>query len=247
MRAVNLIPSEQRGHQSVGAGRSGGAAYALLALLAGIAILAVLYGKAHRDVASREAKATTLSAEAQRAQGEATALSSYTSFVALRQQREQAVATLVDSRFDWAHAFHELGRVLTAQVSLSSLSGQVGAAGPGSSVKSASAATSTSVSSATPPGSVPTFTLGGCATSQRAVAQMLERLRLMDGVSAVSLQSSSKSASASGSAAGGGACPSQDPSFTVGVTFAALPSAAAAAAATKPGARTVSNSGGKAG
>ena len=39
------------------------------------------------------------------------------------------------------------------------------------------------VTSATPPGSVPTFTLSGCATSQTEVAQTLNRLRLMDGVS----------------------------------------------------------------
>ncbi len=246
MRAVNLIPSEQRGRQSVGAGRSGGAAYALLALLAGVAILAVLYGKAHRDISSREAQAAALSTRAQRAQTEATALNPYTSFVALRQQREQAVATLVDSRFDWAHAFHELGRVLAPQVSISSMSGQVGSLSGGSSIKAPSGSSGGGVSSVTPPGSVPSFTLGGCATSQHAVAQMLERLRLMDGVSTVSLQSSSKGGSGGGSGSGG-ACPSSDPSFSVGVTFSALPTAAAAAAATKPGARTVSNSGGKAG
>ncbi|HEY0516734.1 MAG TPA: hypothetical protein VGD00_06400 [Solirubrobacteraceae bacterium] len=255
MRAVNLIPTEQRGGQHVGAGRSGGAAYAFLALLAGIALLAVLYGKAHRDISGREAKAATLTAEAQRAQSEASALAPYTSFAALRVQREQAVETLVDSRFDWAHAFHELGRVLTAQTAVSSLTGQIAPAGPATSAAAptpaspsptAAAAAASSVSSATPPGSVPVFTLSGCAKSQRAVAQMLVRLRLMDGVSAVALQSSSKGAGGSG-ASSGGACPASFPSFTVGVTYAALPSAAAAAAATKPGAENVSSAGGKAG
>ena len=33
---------------------------------------------------------------------------------------------LVNSRFDWAGAFHELGRVLPSNVSLTSLSGTVG-------------------------------------------------------------------------------------------------------------------------
>ncbi len=53
---------------------------------------------------------------------------------------------------------------------------------------------SAAVTSATPPGSVPTFTLSGCATSQSEVAQTLDRLRLIDGVSEVTLQSSTKPA-----------------------------------------------------
>ena len=53
-------------------------------------------------------------------------LAPYTSFIALRQQRMQAVEQLVDSRFDWAHAFHEFGRVLPLEVSITSLHGTVG-------------------------------------------------------------------------------------------------------------------------
>ena len=121
MRAVNLIPGDQRSGGSVGAGRSEGAAYAVLALFVAVALLAVLYGKANREVSSDKSKAATLTAEAQQAQAQAQALAPYTSFVALREQREQAVAELVDTRFDWAHAFHEFGRVLTSQVSISSL------------------------------------------------------------------------------------------------------------------------------
>ena len=43
------------------------------------------------------------------------------------------------------------------------------------------------VTSATPPGSVPTVTLTGCATSQTVVADMLQRLRLIDGVKEATL------------------------------------------------------------
>ncbi len=111
MRAVNLIPSDQRSGASVGAGRSEGAAYAVLALLVAIAVLAVLYGKAARTVSSDKSKAATLSAEATRAQSEAQQLAPYTSFVALRKARQEAVETLVDQRCDWAHAIHEFGRV----------------------------------------------------------------------------------------------------------------------------------------
>ncbi len=152
--------------------------------------------------------------------------------MAMREQRVQAVDQLVDSRFDWAHAFHELGRVLPpGRVSLTSLTGTIGAStgsygrrrtAAGAS-KAASATTArragreylgrggrelhrrschdgSSATSATPPGSVPTFTLTGCATSQAEVALTLTRLRLIDGVNEVTLQSSTQSAK---TAAGG--------------------------------------------
>ena len=46
----------------------------------------------------------------------------------MREQRVQAVDALVNSRFNWAQAFHEFGRVLPSNVSLTSLDGTVGAA-----------------------------------------------------------------------------------------------------------------------
>lgn len=246
MRAVNLIPSDQRSGSSVGAGRSEGAAYGVLALLLAVAVLALLYGKAHRDVASNETKAATANAAAQRAETEASALAPYTSFVALRTQREQAVASLVDSRFDWAHAFHEFGRVLSGQTQIQSLDGSIASGTAASSTSSSAAATpaaSSTVSSATPAGSVPTFTLAGCATSQQAVATMLERLRLIDGVSQVTLLSSSK-----GGGSGASGCPASGPSFSVTVAFDALPSPTAAAAAVKSSAaKTVSDTTGSSG
>ena len=245
MRAVNLIPTDQRSGGSVGAGRSGGAAYAVLGLLVIVAALAVLYGKANRAVSADKSKAATMSAEAQQAQAAAQALAPYTAFVALREQREQAVAALVDTRFDWAHAIHEFGRVLSKQVSITSLDGSIGGAATSTAVPTPAPTTSgaagaTAVTSATPAGSVPTFQIGGCATSQHAVADTMQRLRLIDGVSEVTLQSSTKTGSSggSGSAPAGGSCGPGDPVFAMTVTFAALPSASASAAAA--GAKTSS-------
>jgi Tfp pilus assembly protein PilN len=232
MRAVNLIPSEQRGGASVGAGRSGGGAYAVVGLLAGLAILALLYGMAHHQVSSRRAQAETLSAQAQQAQLAAGRLAPYTSFVALREARMQAFTQLADSRFDWAHAFHEFGRVLPPQVSITSLNGTVGSASEAASTTSTGTAGASSVASATPPGTVPTFTLQGCAVSQPAVALMLERLRLIDGVKEVVLQSATKgSVGSSGSAAGGG-CPPKAVTFSSEVNFAPLPATSASSAPT---------------
>jgi hypothetical protein len=244
VRAVNLLPPEQRSRFAGGIGRSQGGAYAVLAVLAGIAILAVLYGMASHQISSRRAQVASLSAQAARAKATAAQLAPYTSFLALREQRMQAVAQLVDSRFDWAHAFHELGRVLPKDASISTLTGTVGAPGkPGSGGSAASpappasasgsssgassagggaaAASSSTASSATPPGSVPVFLLSGCATSQSEVALTLQRLRLIDGVSEVTLQSSTKSAA--GGAGGEAGCPAQNPAYSVQITFAALP------------------------
>jgi len=264
MRAVNLIPADQRSGASVGAGQSEGAAYAVLALLLVVAGLALLYGKATRAVSSDKTKAATLTAEASRATAEASALAPYTSFAGLREQREQAVATLVDQRFDWAHAIHEFGRVLSKDVSISTLDGTIAAgtasttsttstSAPASATPAASSASgppsaappsatgtaaASPVSSATPAGSVPTFSLAGCATSQHAVADTIQRLRLIDGVSEVTLQSSTKSA---GSLGAGSATGCGGPTFQMTVTFDALPSAASSAAAVKSKASSVSD------
>jgi hypothetical protein len=281
MRAVNLVPAEQRGGASRGAGRSQGGAYVVLGILAGLALLAVLYGSARHKVSSDTSKAAALETKVQAVQANTSSLAPYTSFVALREQRVDAVSQLVNSRFDWAHAFHELGRVLPANVSITSLTGTVGstsgsggsapAAAPASSASSASPAGSASsgagatpapgasaagagatpapgasaagagakasVASSTPPGSVPTFILGGCAKSQSVVALTLDRLRLMDGVSSVALQSSVKSAASSGSAtATSTSCPGTYPVFSVQVVFDALPASTAksAPASTSP-------------
>ena len=250
MRAFNLIPADERGGGGVSAGKSGGSAYVVLGVLGVLAIFALLYGQASRQISSQTSKIATLNTQAQAAQAQAARLAPYDSFMTMHEQRVQAVDQLVDSRFDWAHAFHELGRVLPPEdVALTSLNGTIGsgtgstaagadtAAGASSKAAAATGATtaaagsstasSTSVASATPPGSVPTFTLSGCATTQAMVALTLERLRLIDGVSEVTLQSSTqtpKSGSGGGSS-GSGSC--KGPVFAMQITFDPLPSASA--------------------
>jgi len=231
MRAVNLIPAEQRAGSSVGAGRSQGGAYAVLVLVGGLALMALLYGLARHDATSRRQQSAAAQVKAQQVEAQAQRLAAYASFVALRQQRTQTVESIVESRFDWAHLFHELGRVLPPHaISLSSLSGAVGSGG--SSASSSSPTATSSGTSATPAGSLPSFTLQGCAIGQGSVALMLERLRLIDGVSEVTLVSSTSSSSG-GSTGSGAGCPDHDPAFTVNITSAPLPSTAAIASATK--------------
>jgi Tfp pilus assembly protein PilN len=236
MKAVNLIPVEERGGSGPAAGRSEGGAYAVVVVLAGLAGLVFLYGTARHQIASRKVQAASLAVQIQRAQVNASQLAPYTSFLGLREQRQQTVSELAQSRFDWARAFHELGRVLPSDVSISSLNGTIGSAsGIATPAGKPGVASGSAVSSATPPGSVPVVTLAGCAKSQSVVAQTLNRLRLIEGVSAVTLQSSTQTGGGSGSASGG--CPGTDPAFSVQIGFDPLPAVSststAAAAATK--------------
>lgn len=252
MRAFNLIPADERsGGVGVSAGKSGGGAFVVLGLLGVLAIFALLYGEASRQISSQTTKIATLNTQAQAAQAQAAKLAPYVSFKTMHEQRVQAVDQLVDSRFDWAHAFHELGRVLPpGEVALTSLTGTIGSSGgsgssgadtaagasskaaaatgaaPAASSSSAAASSSSSVASATPAGSVPTFTLAGCATSQAMVALTLTRLRLIDGVKEVTLQSSVQAAKGAGGSSGGaGGCTGA--TFAMQITFAPLPAASA--------------------
>jgi Tfp pilus assembly protein PilN len=237
MKAVNLIPGERRGKSRDLVGRSGGGALAVLVLIAGLAVLALVYGSARHQISSQAGKAASLTAQTNTVEARTGRLSSYSSFVAMAEQRMRTVSQLVESRFDWSHALHELGRVMPAGTSLDSLHGTAGAKEGGtastSSSSSSSSKSSTSTTSSTPPGSTPVFTLSGCATNQSMVAQTLQRLRLMDGVSEVQLQSSTSSSSGSsggGGSSSSGGCPPSDPTFTVQVGFAALPAAPALSA-----------------
>jgi hypothetical protein len=100
------------------------------------------------------------------------------------------------------------------------------------------------VTSATPPGSIPTLALSGCTVTQSEVAVTLARLRLINGVDEVHLNSSSKSGATSGGSSGG-SCGSDTPTFSIQVTFNELPtptasaSAASSSAASTPTSTTV--------
>jgi Tfp pilus assembly protein PilN len=241
MRAVNLIPDEQRGGAVLGAGRSEGVAYVVPLLLGGLALLAFLYGSARHQISSRTAKAAAITAQENQIQSEASRLAPYTSFITLREQREADVAALVNSRFDWAHGLHELGRVLPTGVWLTSITGSIGSSASTSATSSATTATggSAAVKSSTPPGSIPTFSLSGCAPSQSEVALTLDRLRLIDGVSAVTLSSSGQSAAqgaapTAGQSSTGSESAECKTDFSAQLTFEALPSSSAVTAATAP-------------
>jgi Tfp pilus assembly protein PilN len=248
MKAVNLIPGEQRqgaGGLSDLTGRSGGGALIVLGVIVGLAVMIVMYGSAHHSISSQNGEVAQIKAETSAVEARTGRLTPYANFVTMANQRTETVAQLVQARFDWSHALRELGRVLPAGTSLNALHGTVGASTTGSSSSSSSSAAASTPASSTPPGSTPVFTLTGCATSQSVVAQALQRLRLMDGANEVQLQSSTKAETGGGSGGSGGSgatgtCSGNDPSFTTQVTFVGLPAAPATGVSTAAGAAAAS-------
>lgn len=239
MKAVNLIPGEQKLGASSYIGRSGGGALIVLGLLAALAALVAMYGSAHHRISSQSGEVASLTAQANEIQARTGRLAPYTSFVSMADQRMETVSQLVQARFDWSHSLHELGRVLPTGTALVSLHGVVGPAGGATGSSASTTAAGGTPTSSTPTGSTPVFTLAGCATSQSEVAQTLQRLRLMNGASEVQLQSSTKSGSPGSSSSGAsGSCPSGDPAFSVQIVFAGLPAGPAPSVPTTTGAST---------
>ncbi|HEX4108824.1 MAG TPA: PilN domain-containing protein [Solirubrobacteraceae bacterium] len=210
MKAVNLIPSDQRRGAGGVTGRSDGIAYVILGLLTGVVVLAAMWGIADHDVGNRQGAIAGAKAKAVQLQAQASALAPYTSFQTASHSRQQTVAEIAQARFDWAHTMHEVGRVLPSDVDLTSFNGTGGPA-PGSAATSAPSGSTTA----------PTLTLAGCTTSQAVVAETMTRLRLMDGVSDVSIGTTSAArpiASGNPASAGSTACP-HSVSFSLTVTY----------------------------
>src|SRR4051794_464705 len=150
MKAVNLLPRDARGatkapveHAAVVIvdDSSSLGAYALLGALV-VAVLAVagivLAGNAIKD---REAKPASVQAQQAQLQARASKLKPFADFDQLASERLSTVKDLAGHRFDWEQALRDLSRALPADVTLSSIDGNVstdaGGAGGGSSLRGA--------------------------------------------------------------------------------------------------------------
>jgi Tfp pilus assembly protein PilN len=242
VRAVNLIPSDQR--RGAGAGRSGGAVYMVLGAVGLIVVAAAIYVLSANSVTKRQDELTKLQAQTQVAQARANALSPYTQFAALKQARVATIQQLANSRFDWERVMRKLAIVIPPDVWLTSLNGTVSPEVSVASGGSGGGGSSDSLRSAMP---VPAVELVGCTTGQGQVSRFMSRLRAIDGVTRVSLSSSEKAdngASTGGSTGGAGAAGSctggsgRYPQFDMVIFFGgaaqAAPGVGGAAAAGTP-------------
>ena len=193
MKAVNLIPVEDRRNTSV-AGRSGGGAYALLGALVVLIVLASSWAVAGRSVSDKRAQLADTQAEAARVQAAADRLAVFQRFTDLRAKRVDTVTSIARSRFNWARAMREVSRTLPAGVSLTAMTGTV------TPTASADGAVSDPLRTALPN---PALVLQGCANGQDGVALLLSDLRRIEGVERVALSSSAKGSGSGGDCAGG--------------------------------------------
>lgn len=221
MKAVNLIPRDQRGAARTVKVGSLSPTHALLVLLAVAVAYVTMYVLTDNTISSRKAQLSTLHTEITRAQAQAATLKDYVSYQQLAEQRAQTVREIVTSRFNWDAALTELSKVVPANTSLQSLLGTVV---PGASVQGSGGGANT--------GGLrtdivaPAFEIHGCSASQDDVAGLMSRLRLINGVTRVTLSDSQRG---SGTTTGGtgDSCRPGAASFDLVVFFTAVPNAGA--------------------
>jgi Tfp pilus assembly protein PilN len=225
VKAINLIPGEsRRSGVSPSLGRLG-PAHAVLGLLVIVLAYVTVYVVTSNSISDHKAELASAQQQVSQVQAQITRLNSYAQFEKLAQERAATVRQIAATRFDWHGALSDLSKVVPANTSLQSLvataasttsgSGGASAGGSGGNVRGAINA--------------PAFQLKGCTHTQDQVAQLMSRLRLVNGVTRVTLEDStaqasggtgaavSSSAGSTGSSAGG--CPANGPSFDMVVFF----------------------------
>jgi Tfp pilus assembly protein PilN len=193
MKAVNLIPSDER--RGFGAGASSVGSYILLGVLFVVVVAGAGYALANRTVSDRRHELANVQAQVTATAAEAQALQTYTAFSDLRQKRSETVRSLASSRFDWSHALHEVSRTIPSDAWLTALR---------ATVTPATAVDGGVTDPLRTAVQAPAIEIVGCTTSQDKVASLISSLRRIEDIQRVSLSSTEKLA-AGGSGASGGA------------------------------------------
>lgn len=225
MRAVNLIPADSRGG-SRSRGPSTGMqipAYVLLGFLAAALALVTVYVLTNNSISSRTAQLSNLKTEVAQEQAAVARLGEFTKFSSLAQTRISTVQSIAAARFDWHGALTDLAKVIPANTTLQSV---IGTVVPGAnSGGTGSGGTGSLRSDIT----APAFELSGCTRSQDDVAQLMSQLRLINGVTRVTIsdsQMSNSTAAPSGSGSAQG-CGANAPNFDLVVFFSPVANAGA--------------------
>lgn len=189
MKRMNLLPPELRPRD----GNARGSAYIVVGVLAVCTLALLVYGLVITGVRSDESDLASMKSETQDAQAQVAALSPYRDFAQMKDQREQSVLLVADSRFDYERLTRELMKILPGGVWIGHL--EVAPAEPTTDVVDAGADSAVADSAVLPPA----MKVSGCAPSQDVVADTLDHLRALTGATEVALGSSSR-AGAEGSA-----------------------------------------------
>jgi len=188
MKAVNLLPPDLRGAARpvtaitvVDEPTGGMGAFAVLGALAFCVVALAAYVLTGNTVKDRQAQLDQVSTEAAAVSQQAAKLKPYADFAAQAEQRVQTVKDLASGRFDWEQAMRDVSRAVPAAVTLSQLNASISSASGGGGV---------ALRAAIP---APALEMQGCTVGgQSDVATLLSRLRDVDGVTRVSLQSSER-------------------------------------------------------
>lgn len=224
MKAVNLIPPDSRRGARVSVPLS--PSYLVLGALALVLAFVAVYVLSANAVSSRRAKLATLNAQLAQERAAVARTSRYAQFAQLAQTRAQTVQQIAAARFNWYQALNDLSKVVPSNASLRALTGTVvPSASPGGGGTPGGA---TGSLRGEEPG--PAFQLSGCAESQDDVARLMSRLRVIEGVTRVTLSDSQKpggGAAGTTSAGSSAGCGASAPSFDLIVFFAPVPNAGA--------------------
>jgi Tfp pilus assembly protein PilN len=214
VRAVNLIPREaRRGGVAPSLGKLG-ASHVVIGLLVIAVAMVTAYVLTSNTVSQRQAQLTSLHQQVSRVQAQVARLNTYEQFEKLAEARAETVREIASTRFDWHGALSDLSKVVPANTSLQNLIATVSPNGGTGTGTSSAGGIRSDVNA-------PAFDLKGCTGTQDEVAQLMSRLRLINGVTRVTLQDSTKPGG--GTAAGGASpttgCPANGPSFDMVVFF----------------------------
>lgn len=172
MRAVNLIPADQRRGAGGIAGRSGGIVFVLPAGLAVLVLLGVVYALAVHKVADKKGQLAALTQQVASVTEQAQELAPYVQFAGVSTVEVSQVNTLAGSRFDWPNAMRQLALALPPDVTFVGFSATA----------NAGSANATGLNDTV-------FNLTGCASTQGEIANVLTNLTTVPGVNGVTLMS----------------------------------------------------------
>jgi Tfp pilus assembly protein PilN len=190
VKAVNLIPTEQRRVRATG--NRSGSSYVLIGVLATLLVMVATYVFTAGNVTDRQNKAAAAKAEADQLEAQAAKSKSFTNFAQIKQTRLASVSTIASSRFDWERMMRELSLVLPERTWITEADASLTGAQDSESGGDEDA----------PAG--PSAKLVGCARRQPDVAKLMVRLRQMHQVEDVTLKESSLGGDDGGSSAGSG-------------------------------------------
>jgi Tfp pilus assembly protein PilN len=235
MKAVNLIPNESRRGPGGMQKLPQGPAQIVIGVLGLLLVFVTIYVLTGNTISERQSKLTTLKSQVAQEQTLQSKLANYAAFAKLAQNRVETVREIAAARFDWHGALNSLAKVVPSNVTIQTLQGSVL---PGATTTASGSGSGTS-STLRGDLSVPALVLTGCAKNQDDVAGLISRLRLMDGVTRVTLGDTADTGT--GTASSTGQCPSSYPNFDLVVFYTAVPNAGSTGLDSAPAGTTSTN------